>query len=271
MKTVRLVLALLVVLLNVAGTQAGKSFSSGVKSASSGVKSFSSSSAKPSSSSFKPSAPSSGSKAFGGSASGTVKAPTSPPAPKVSWGSFFRSGARETESSNQIAASKSANKAPTGYNGGVVSGSQRQPTTSSGKPTTAAKTTDFYKKYESRPVVVYRDSYSPMWNYWLLDQSLDTMALWCYHHQASMDQQRLRDLYAQNAGLEAKIKALEVERGGMRDVSYVPPNVDADVIAAHPGIGLWTFVGSCFGWVIKLALLGAIVWLCYYYAFVYRW
>lgn len=91
-----------------------------------------------------------------------------------------------------------------------------------------SRETVFYSSYASRPVVVYHDVYHPMWNYWLLSQSLDTLTLWTYHHQHAMDAARLRALYAQNAELEARVRAMEA-RGVVRDPSYVPPGVDPDL------------------------------------------
>jgi hypothetical protein len=87
---------------------------------------------------------------------------------------------------------------------------------------------NFYRSYYSRPVVVYNDCYHPYWNYWLLSQSLDTMALWCYHHQLVMDQARLNAMYAENAGLRAKVAALEAQKLA-RDPTYLPPGVDPDM------------------------------------------
>ncbi|MFA9198909.1 MAG: hypothetical protein ACEQSO_05625 [Aquirufa sp.] len=90
------------------------------------------------------------------------------------------------------------------------------------------RTTNFYSSYHSRPLVVYNDCYHPYWNYWLLSQSLDTMSMWCYHHRASMDQARLSAMYAQNAGLQARVAALEAQRIPVNQ-TYVPPNVDPDL------------------------------------------
>lgn len=61
-----------------------------------------------------------------------------------------------------------------------------------------------------------------------MSQSLDVMSMWCYHHQMSMDQARLSAMYAQNAGLQARVAALEAQRIP-RDPTYAPPNVDPDL------------------------------------------
>ncbi len=146
----------------------------------------------------------------------------------------------------------------------------------------------FYQNYNNRPVIVYNDCYHPMWNYWLLSQSLDVMSMWCYHHQASMDQARLNEMYAQNAGLRARVAALEAQKI-TRDPTYMPPNVDPDLAYndsyvnavynprpkiiteyeyAHerPSIGavlLWIFVYIPSAIIMILAI--------YYLIFVYRW
>lgn len=156
-----------------------------------------------------------------------------------------------------------------------------------------SRESSFYGGYASRPVIIYNDCYHPMWNYWLLSQSVDTMALWCYHHQASMDAARLNSMYAENAGLRAKVAALEAQRIA-RDPTYMPANVDPDLayndayvnacFNPHPktvtvyeydddgprhggaGVGtvlLWVFI------YIPLMCLG--VFLLYYFVFVHRW
>jgi hypothetical protein len=85
--------------------------------------------------------------------------------------------------------------------------------------------TSFYSTWQSQPVVVYHDYYHPMWNYWLMSQSLDVMSMWVYHHQASMDQARLTALYAQNAQLQAKVAALEAQKVA-RDPTWTPKGID---------------------------------------------
>lgn len=89
----------------------------------------------------------------------------------------------------------------------------------------------FYSRYRPTvPLVVhYSDPYNSMFNYWLLSQSLDTMSLYILHHQAQMDQQRLKDLYARNSDLEARVKALQ-EKGVQPDESWEPEGVDPDLL-----------------------------------------
>jgi hypothetical protein len=138
----------------------------------------------------------------------------------------------------------------------------------------------FYQSYHSRPIILYNDCYHPYWNYWLLSQSLDTMSLWCYHHQHTMDQARLSNLYAQNAGLQAKVLALE-SKGIPRDPTYMPKNVDPDLIYNDSYVNavynptpivdnhtaliilLWVFIIIP----LMLAVLCFLVW----FLFFYRW
>lgn len=91
------------------------------------------------------------------------------------------------------------------------------------------RTDVFYHGYAGRPIVAYNDYYHPMWNYWLLGQTMDVMSLWVYHHQMSMDAVRLNSMYAQNADLRMRVDALE-RQGVPRDVTYTPKNVDPDLM-----------------------------------------
>lgn len=102
-----------------------------------------------------------------------------------------------------------------------------------------SRTDVFYGGYASRPVIMYSDPYHPLWNYWLLSQTMDVMSLWTYHHMLSMDQARLNALYAQNAGLQARVQALEAQKLA-RDPTYMPAGVDPD-LAYNDG-----YVNGCF-------------------------
>ena len=42
-------------------------------------------------------------------------------------------------------------------------------------------------------MVVYHDPYNSWFWWWLLDQSLETRALWAYNHRLDMDQARYHD------------------------------------------------------------------------------
>ena len=145
----------------------------------------------------------------------------------------------------------------------------------------------FYRSYSSRPVIVYNDCYHPMWNYWLLSHSIDTMALWVYHHQHSMDVARMNYLYAQNANLRARVQALEAQKLA-RDPTYTPAGVDADMAyndgyvnavynprpkmvneyeyAASSAVG-WVLL-----WIFVIIPLGCLVlWGIAYLLFIKRW
>lgn len=146
----------------------------------------------------------------------------------------------------------------------------------------------FYGGYSSRPVVIYNDCYHPMWNYWLLSQSVDTMAMFCYHHQHSMDAARLNSMYAENAGLRAKVAALEAQKLA-RDPTYMPHGVDPDLAYneayvnaaynphpktvteyeyAHSGPSVWLVLRWIF---IYIPLTIIVILGVYYMIFVYKW
>lgn len=75
------------------------------------------------------------------------------------------------------------------------------------------------------PLVVYHDPFPPFFMGWLLGQSLDTRAMWCYHHRSEIeDSGRYRDLLAKDAQLEARVRALEAQNL-RRDVTYTPPGL----------------------------------------------
>ncbi len=83
--------------------------------------------------------------------------------------------------------------------------------------------TTFYSRYSgpSYPVVTYSDPYHPMMNYWLLSQTMDTMAMFIICHEHSMEQARIRDLYARNTQLEAQVAAMRA-RGVKADPTWYP-------------------------------------------------
>jgi hypothetical protein len=87
----------------------------------------------------------------------------------------------------------------------------------------------FYGDYYRRPVVVYHDPYSSFFWWWLLDQSLETRALWVYNHQRVMDEARYRDLLARDAQLEARLRQLEAQ-GVARDPAAAPPGMQPDLM-----------------------------------------
>jgi len=113
------------------------------------------------------------------------------------------------------------------------------------------RVSSFYSPYIHQPVMVYHDPYHPMLNYWLMSQTMDTLAMWTYHHRYSMDSARLAGMYAQNAGLQARVAALE-SQGINRDPNWIPAGVDPDIVyndnfvatAANPVVTTTTVTGG---------------------------
>ncbi len=79
------------------------------------------------------------------------------------------------------------------------------------------------------PVIVYRDSFSNWFWWWLLAQNLDTRSRWAYHHRDQMDEARYREMLRRDAQLEARVKQLEAEQV-KRDPAHVPAGVDRDLM-----------------------------------------
>jgi hypothetical protein len=129
------------------------------------------------------------------------------------------------------------------------------------------------------PIVVYSDPYSSLFWYWLLQQSLQTRALWAYHHQPKMDPARYRDLLAKDGNLANRVRELE-KAGTPRDPGYVPPGIEPDLMYTDDYLDAvvnptrWTLPGidttvvatlaKIFGVVLVLALL-------YWLVFVKQW
>lgn len=149
----------------------------------------------------------------------------------------------------------------------------------------------FYQPYISSAVVPvhYVDPFHSYLNFWLLSRSLDEMALFTYHHRAAMDSARVESLYAKNADLRARVKALEDKKVPI-DETYAPEGVDRDLLysqgfvdaAFNPQpkevteyryrtglscgwvwIALWVLVK----WLFWIALAWGVIWLLFYY----RW
>lgn len=137
-------------------------------------------------------------------------------------------------------------------------------------------------------VVTYRDPYSDWFWWWLLTRDLDTRSRWAYHHQATIDQARYRDMLARDAQLEARVRELERQKVA-RDPAFVPADVDADLMyrdeyvdaAFNPQPAPTPVVvsvpqtpprrgsvfGSCFAVLVLVGSLGFLVWL----VFLKRW
>lgn len=82
-----------------------------------------------------------------------------------------------------------------------------------------------FSSYYSRPVVIYNDSYSsPFW-YWLLDQPRPVRAAWYYHHQSSMDPARQAALVAADPALTEEVAQVAAVVP-TPDPGYVPPGIE---------------------------------------------
>lgn len=146
----------------------------------------------------------------------------------------------------------------------------------------------FYGGYRGRPVVVYNDSYHPMFGSWLTVQSPDIISLWLYHHQASMDRARynalLSQLSAQNAALHSQVNAQLMamnQQGVAVNPNYVPTGLDADLMysdgfveaATAPPVGNprrsgFTTVFTFLAGTLCVCVLGGVT---YYFIFVRRY
>lgn len=87
-----------------------------------------------------------------------------------------------------------------------------------------------YADYWSRPAptVVYNDGFSPWFWLWLMDRP-HYRDQWVYHNYDRMDPARLAELKRNDADLDNRLRALEAQ-GVKRDPSYVPPEVDRDLV-----------------------------------------
>jgi hypothetical protein len=67
-----------------------------------------------------------------------------------------------------------------------------------------------------------------MMHYWLLDQTIDTMAMFIICHERDMERARISEMYRRNAQLEAQVAAMRA-RGVQPDPTWYPPNQDPDL------------------------------------------
>ena len=88
---------------------------------------------------------------------------------------------------------------------------------------------NIFNPYWSRPVVVYRDPFSSLFWWWLLDRSIEDQAWWAYHHRYDMDPSRYQALLASNQQLEARVAYLEGQQTP-RDPAFVPTGLDRDLM-----------------------------------------
>ena len=91
------------------------------------------------------------------------------------------------------------------------------------------RTYDVFNPYASRPVVIYNDSYSSLFWWWLLDRSLEDRAWWAYHHRYDMDPARYQALVQTDQQLEARVAQLETQEAA-RDPNYTPAGLDRDLM-----------------------------------------
>jgi hypothetical protein len=95
--------------------------------------------------------------------------------------------------------------------------------------TRPVRTYNVFNPYYTRPVVVYRDPYSSLFWWWLLDRSLDERAYWAYHHRNDMDPWRYQALLDNDRQLETRVTQLEAQQAP-RDPNYTPPGLDQDLM-----------------------------------------
>ena len=115
----------------------------------------------------------------------------------------------------------------------VVSGGGYQPTVyvpeTRAMVSRPARVRVIFGDYYSRPVVVYRDPYSSLFWWWLLDRSFEDRARWAYHHRLDMDPSRYQALVAQDRQLEERVAELEAQQAP-RDPTYTPAGLDRDLM-----------------------------------------
>jgi len=129
-----------------------------------------------------------------------------------------------------------------------------------------------FNPYWSRPVVVYRDPYSSLFWWWLLDRSLDDRAYWTYHHRYDMDPARYQALVDSDQQLQARVADLEAQQSP-RDPNYVPPTLDRDLMYSDQHVArVYSNRPTAFGaiafWVLgvptALAFTGFFIWLIWF-------
>ncbi|MBI4024613.1 MAG: hypothetical protein HY360_06500 [Verrucomicrobia bacterium] len=133
----------------------------------------------------------------------------------------------------------------------------------------------YYTPYRSRPVIVYNDPYDSFFWYWLLDQSLETRAMWAYHHRHDMDAARYQALLATDGALAGRVSELEAAQRS-RNPAFIPSGMDADlmyndqyvnnVYASRP-----TDMGRIMFWFFMALLVIGTGWFLSWFIFVKRW
>lgn len=88
--------------------------------------------------------------------------------------------------------------------------------------------------YRNRPVVIYRDSYSSLFWWWLLDQPRPVRAAWIYNHNSSMDPARQAALIAADPPLQQEVASVAAT-SPVADPNYTPPGLESpDDMKAEP-------------------------------------
>lgn len=84
--------------------------------------------------------------------------------------------------------------------------------------------------YYGRPVVYFKDGFSPLFWMWAIDRMThDQRAEWAYHHRDTVDPARMEELRRQDAEFDRRLDALEAQ-GLKRDPTYAPEGVDKDLM-----------------------------------------
>lgn len=134
--------------------------------------------------------------------------------------------------------------------------------------------------YYSRPVVVYHDTYSHLFWYWMLDRSIEQQALWAYHHRASMDQARYNDMLSRNAELAARVRALEASKTpvnetyqpeGMEQHQMYTDNYVKAVYNPAPVPPPAANSGAALTVLLYIVAIGLLIWLFVYLVFMKKW
>lgn len=88
-----------------------------------------------------------------------------------------------------------------------------------------------FSSYYSRPVIIYQDSYSsPFW-YWMLDQPRPIRAAWYYNHQQDMDPSRQAALVAADPALPQAVAEVAATTP-TPDPKYTPPGIEHQAMTA---------------------------------------
>ncbi len=124
-------------------------------------------------------------------------------------------------------------------------------------------------------MVFYRDPYSNLFWWWLLDRSLDDRARWAYHHRYDMDEGRYQALVAHDAALEGRVQQLEAEQLPVQ-ADYTPPGLDRDLMYSYRHVQLAystrpTPAGRAFFWLLAIPTAAGLGWFFIWLIFFKRW